>query len=622
MTYTKLVLQLLLIFLFCLFNNLAQCQIQQIHQELHRLSLTKDSVDIINGLNRVGTLYRSRSADSCFYYGVTAKRIATHLGYLKGQKDADQLIAYAFFKRGLYAESLNLLGKTLPYYYKTEDAEKVVRINLDMIEVLNKGISDRAKIKLLLQRAIQTGRKLKKDSIMSEVYVSYCNRNTDLSTDSINYYLSKSRKIATRYRDERMLIFIRLWQVRLLILGKKKKEALPVIKQLISDSRRIGSSTLEINSLFLLTGYYDDKPRIALDYLYQAHEVALKSGDRSIEIYVLNNALEVAKRLGDKDEIINVHIELEKAMSAEWEKSKKFISDYVRYNVVQDDNKLLNKKNAQQTGYLVVFGISLIIVILALLKVWHNRKRLLELNIRILEQNSSMQKTLNALEQSQADNTHMMQIVAHDLRNPIGGIYSIVSFMLDQDGRTDEDKECLEMLKTTGKVSLDLVNDLLLVHTKTDDLKKERVDLGEMLQYCVNLLRHKAELKEQKIDLQADYGISILANQEKLWRVVSNLIANAIKFSPKRTSIHIGLQKEADNIRIDVADNGIGIPEEIAPKIFDMFTDARRVGTVGEQSFGLGLAISKQIVEAHGGKLWFESKIGNGTIFYIELPIT
>lgn len=613
---------MLLFFSLCFCNNFAQGQIQQIGQELHRLSFIKDSVSLVNSLNRLGTLYRNRNADSCFYYGVSAKRIATHLDYLKGQKDADQLIAYAFFKRGLYAESLDLLGKTLPYYQETEDTEKIVRVNLDMIEVLNKGISDRAKIRSLLRRTIQTGRKLEKDSIMSEVYVSYCNRNPDLTTDSINYYLNKSREIATRYKDERMLIYIRLWQVRLLILSKKKQGALPLIKQLISDSRRIGNASMEINSLFLMTGYYDDKPKIALDYFYQAREVALKSGDRSIEIYVLNNALEVAKQLGDKDEIINVYIKLEKAMSADWEKSKKFISDYVRYNAVQDDNKLLNKKNAQQTGYLFVFGISLIIVVMALFKVWQNRKRLLELNKRIREQNSNMQKTLFALEQSQADNTHMMQIVAHDLRNPIGGMFFIVSLMLDQDGRTDEDKECLEMLKTTGKVSLDLVNDLLLVHTKTDDLKKEPIDLGEMLQYCVDLLRHKAELKEQQIHLQVDAVISIQANQEKLWRVVSNLIANAIKFSPKGSSIDVVLQKEANHVCIAIKDKGIGIPDEIAPKIFDMFTDAKRTGTTGEQSFGLGLAISKQIVEAHGGKIWFESQVEYGTVFYVELPIT
>lgn len=618
----KPISRLLLVCSLCFCQQLAQGQMQQINQQLGALPLIKDSVSLVNSLNRLGTLYRNRNADSCFYYGLSAKRIATHLRYIKGQKDADQLIAYAFFKRGLYAESLDLLGKTLPYYEGKKDTEKIIRVNLDKIEVLNKGISDRAKIKSLLQSTLQMGNKLAKDSIMSEVYISYCNRNPDLSTDSIQYYLNKSAEIAHRYKDERMLIYIQLWRSRLLILDHKKQEALPLIKQLILDCQRIGNASMEINALFLMTGYYDDQPKIALDYFYKAHEVALKSGDLSIEIYVLTNALEVAKQLGDKDAIINVHVKLEEAMSAEWEKSKKFISDYVRYNAVQDDNRLLNQKNAQQTGYLIVFGACLIMVVLALLKVWHNRKRLLVLNKTIREQNASMQKTLHALEQSQEDNTRMMQIVAHDLRNPIGGMYSIASMMLADDGRTEEDKAYLEMLKTTGKVSLDLVNDLLLIQTKKDDLKKEPVDLAEMLHYCVELLLHKAAQKQQQIRLQAAPAISILANQEKLWRVISNLIANAIKFSPKGAAIEVALQQKNDRVCIAVRDHGIGIPEEIATKVFDMFTDAKRKGTTGEQSFGLGLAISKQIVEAHGGKIWFESEADHGTVFYVELPLT
>ncbi len=113
----------------------------------------------------------------------------------------------------------------------------------------------------------------------------------------------------------------------------------------------------------------------------------------------------------------------------------------------------------------------------------------------------------------------------------------------------------------------------------------------------------------------------IPVNREKLWRVVSNLIANAIKFSPTGAIIRVSLQEETDHVRITVEDHGIGIPQEIGSKIFDMFTEAKRVGTGGEESFGLGLAIAKQIVDAHGGKIWFDSKPGNGTTFFVELPL-
>lgn len=75
-----------------------------------------------------------------------------------------------------------------------------------------------------------------------------------------------------------------------------------------------------------------------------------------------------------------------------------------------------------------------------------------------------------------------------------------------------------------------------------------------------------------------------------------------------------------DAVTISVSDQGIGIPPEMKDKIFDMFTEAKRIGTKGEQPFGMGLAIAKQIVEAHGGIIWCESVPGIGTTFYVELP--
>ena len=81
------------------------------------------------------------------------------------------------------------------------------------------------------------------------------------------------------------------------------------------------------------------------------------------------------------------------------------------------------------------------------------------------------------------------------------------------------------------------------------------------------------------------------------------------------------MEHDAQRVLIEVSDHGIGIPVELQDKIFDMFTEAKRPGTAGEQAFGLGLAISKQIVEAHGGKIWFESDLERGTTFFVDLPV-
>src|SRR5690606_37507786 len=300
---------LLLTFL-CFCSTAAQCQIKQIGRELHRLSSAQDSVSKVNSLNRLGTFYRTRNADSCFFYGMEAKRLATDIGYQKGQIDADHLIAFALFKKGLYAESLELLSNLLSQYQKLNDTEKIVRVYLDMAEVGNKGISDRAKITSLLRKAIKTGLTLKKDSIMAEVYLSYLNRGPKLSEDSIAYYINKCTEVAVRYGNEPVLAHNRLWQADLLFSNGQKEKALSLAKQSLSAAQRTGNTILEIGSLMTLYNYEDDLQK-KLDYLHKQHETAQKSGDKYLEIYLLNLALPITNYLGDKDEIIKIHEKLE-----------------------------------------------------------------------------------------------------------------------------------------------------------------------------------------------------------------------------------------------------------------------------------------------------------------------
>jgi signal transduction histidine kinase len=287
---------------------------------------------------------------------------------------------------------------------------------------------------------------------------------------------------------------------------------------------------------------------------------------------------------------------------------------------------LLNKDNQIKKISLRSIIVFTVMACGILLLLWRSLKRshkanqlITTQNFQIKEQNDQMQNALSALEQSQADNTRMMAIVAHDLRNPIGGITSVATLMLEKLNRPEEDRMMLELIKTSGQNSLELVSDLLQVHTRAEELQKESVDLSLMLHYCVDLLHFKAEAKAQQIHLHTT-PVTLSVDRERLWRVVSNLIANAIKFSPSGAAIHVDLQELTNYVVIAVEDHGIGIPIEMKDKIFDMFTEAKRTGTAGEQPFGLGLAIAKQIVEVHGGRIWFDSKPAGGTIFFVELP--
>jgi signal transduction histidine kinase len=212
-----------------------------------------------------------------------------------------------------------------------------------------------------------------------------------------------------------------------------------------------------------------------------------------------------------------------------------------------------------------------------------------------------------------------MKVVAHDLRNPISGITAIATMMLESGRLGNDDRTMLELIKNSSETSTELVSDLLQIHTHAEEMTKELIDLRELINKCVNLLYLKADAKGQRIVTQLQQA-AIFANPQKIWRVMSNLISNAIKFSSTGAVINVKLEALENKVRIRVEDHGIGIPDKLKDKVFDMFTEARRTGTAGEQTFGLGLAISRQIIEAHGGTIWFESSPGKGSTFYIELP--
>jgi signal transduction histidine kinase len=284
------------------------------------------------------------------------------------------------------------------------------------------------------------------------------------------------------------------------------------------------------------------------------------------------------------------------------------------------NNKIKQQALMMTVGFTGMFIIILTVVWINLRRSSRQVKELKRLNQQVVDQNIQMHEALAALEQSQVENTHLLRVVAHDLRNPIGGIDSLISLLLEDELSSEEQKDVLETAKMASQNALGLVNDLLQANINKDQLPRSPVDLYKILRDCVDLLQSKAQHKEQHILLEAS-TLGTTINREKIWRVISNLLANAIKFSPPRSEIVVRLTEQEGMGRIAVEDRGIGIPESIKESIFSMTEEKGTEGTAGEESFGLGLAISKQIVDAHEGKIWFEDREGGGTVFFVALPI-
>ncbi|MEO6150881.1 MAG: HAMP domain-containing sensor histidine kinase [Mucilaginibacter sp.] len=291
----------------------------------------------------------------------------------------------------------------------------------------------------------------------------------------------------------------------------------------------------------------------------------------------------------------------------------------------------LRNNNHLQRIYLVVALVCAVLLTLIIFLIQRNWKRsrnevlvVNQLNKQIKEQNHILENALAELNLSSREKDRILRTVAHDLRNPLGGIASLTTVMVDDDDYKPDQLTMINLVKETSYNSLELINEILeATNNGTAKLVKEPVEINSLLSNSVELLRFKAAEKNQTITLELlSQPKEICISREKIWRVISNLISNAIKFSPLGAVIHVKITDEGHEIKIAVNDHGIGIPDNIKSEVFNMFTDAKRPGTAGEKSFGLGLSICKQIIEKHDGKIWFESNPENGTTFYIKLQAT
>ncbi|RZK55221.1 MAG: HAMP domain-containing histidine kinase [Pedobacter sp.] len=211
----------------------------------------------------------------------------------------------------------------------------------------------------------------------------------------------------------------------------------------------------------------------------------------------------------------------------------------------------------------------------------------------------------------------ILGFVAHDLRNPLNNIEALSQLMLLEDENNIEAK----MIGNSANQAKEIINDLLeAVKSEQGFLETKRQELISFLTPII--ARWRTNSKREILFTAEPERIATAINSSKLERVIDNLISNALKFSPANKPIEIALNLHHTNVCIVVKDNGIGIPEDLQKHIFKQFSKAGRKGLQGEKSVGLGLHISKRIIERHKGRLLMQSEENEGTAFTILLPLS
>jgi PAS domain S-box-containing protein len=236
-------------------------------------------------------------------------------------------------------------------------------------------------------------------------------------------------------------------------------------------------------------------------------------------------------------------------------------------------------------------------------------------------------QTFQELERVTKMKTQFIDIVSHELRTPLTVMRGYIDLLQSEYSSQMEPKFAsrLGIIKSNTDRLYSLVESMLDVsrlETGSLQIHKEPVKIDTILENVVNSRMKEAEEKKQSLALEIEGSIPlVMADRRRIKDVFNNIIDNALKYTQESGRIQVGVRDEGRMLHAWVKDNGVGIPLENLGSLFDRF----HIVTSNDLShqvdrLGLGLPISKGIIEAHGGKMWVESQVGKGSVFHVEIP--
>jgi signal transduction histidine kinase len=235
--------------------------------------------------------------------------------------------------------------------------------------------------------------------------------------------------------------------------------------------------------------------------------------------------------------------------------------------------------------------------------------------------NRSLAAARDVAEEASRAREEMLAVVAHDLRNPLNAVMMTTQLFADTEPSGQKRDQLLGVILRSARRMNRLIEDLLEVVRQ--DSGKMNLDVDEIS--VASLLAQTAEMfqttaAENGISLRVEEtppGLTVKGDSERIMQVLGNLVGNGLKFVARGGSVVLKCELKGDEAIFSVADSGPGIAGEDLDRLFEKFWQRRRTDKRG---VGLGLAIARGIVEAHGGRIWVESRIGDGSTFYFTLP--
>ena len=254
-----------------------------------------------------------------------------------------------------------------------------------------------------------------------------------------------------------------------------------------------------------------------------------------------------------------------------------------------------------------------------------NRDELGALATNVNRMNDELRRLYKELETTSQHKSDFLANMSHELRTPLNAIIGFSQVLREgMFGEVNEKQaEYLDDILSSGNHLLSLINDVLdlsKVEAGQVELELAPFSLQEALERGVVMVRERAMKHGVEIRLESSPEVKLVAGDERRIRqVIFNLLSNAVKFTPAGGAVDVGAVRVNGEVRVSVADTGPGIAPEDQERIFEEFHQTE-AGIEQREGTGLGLALSKRLVELHGGRIWVDSELGKGCTFVFTLP--
>jgi signal transduction histidine kinase len=220
--------------------------------------------------------------------------------------------------------------------------------------------------------------------------------------------------------------------------------------------------------------------------------------------------------------------------------------------------------------------------------------------------------------------SEMVSLVSHELRTPLTSIRGYSDMLLKYNLVADKGREFLSTIIEESSRLNQLIQsflDVAYIESGRQKINKTDFEIGPVLQDMVSVIAPVAAQRNIRLEPPADLnGMRIRADRLLLYQALTNLVTNAIKYSPPETTVRIGVSNGNAAVRFHVVDEGFGIPADEASKIFEKFYRRGNKETREQSGFGLGLAFVKEVATRHGGDVVVESSVGKGSVFTLSIP--